>query len=65
MDDPQAIGASKALRGIDIADLQTAYRQFCKNETVARPAVDLGDAASGRRSWERGGVAARSAGAAA
>jgi hypothetical protein len=43
MDDPQAIGASKALRGIDIADLQTAYRQFCKNETVARPAVDLGD----------------------
>ena len=43
MDDPQAIGASKALRGIDIADLQTAYRQFCKNETVARPAVELGD----------------------
>jgi penicillin-binding protein 1A len=43
MDDPQAISASKALRGIDVADLQTAYRQFCKNETVARPAVDLGD----------------------
>ena len=43
MDDPQAIGASKALRGINIADLQTAYRQFCKNETVAQPAVDLGD----------------------
>jgi penicillin-binding protein 1A len=43
MDDPQAIGATKALRGIDIADLQTAYRQFCKNETVAQPAVDLGE----------------------
>ena len=43
MDDPQAIGASKALRGIDFADLQTAYRQFCKNEAVARPAVDLGE----------------------
>ena len=28
MDDPQAIGGSKALRGIDLADLQTAYRQF-------------------------------------
>ena len=43
MDDPQAIGGSKALRGIDLADLQTAYRQFCKSETVAHPAVDLGD----------------------
>jgi penicillin-binding protein 1A len=43
MDDPQAISGSKALRGIDFADLQTAYRQFCKNETVAKPAVDLGD----------------------
>ncbi len=43
MDDPQAISGSKALRGIDLADLQTAYRQFCKNETVVRPAVDLGD----------------------
>jgi penicillin-binding protein 1A len=43
MDDPQAINGSKALRGINIADLQTAYRQFCKNEMVAQPAVDLGD----------------------
>jgi penicillin-binding protein 1A len=43
MDDPQAIGGSKALRGIDFADLQTAYRQFCKNEAVARSAVDLGE----------------------
>jgi hypothetical protein len=30
-------------RGIDLADLQTAYRQFCKNATVAHSAVDLGD----------------------
>ena len=44
MDDPQAIaGESKAFRGIDFADLATAYRQFCKNETVAQPAVDLAD----------------------
>jgi hypothetical protein len=43
MEDPQAISGSKALRGIDFADLQTAYRQFCKNEPVARPAVDLGE----------------------
>jgi penicillin-binding protein 1A len=43
MDDPQAIGAPKALRGIDFADLQTAYRQFCKNEKVDHPAVDLGE----------------------
>jgi penicillin-binding protein 1A len=43
MDDPQAIGENKAFRGINFADLLTAYRQFCKNETVAVPAVDLGD----------------------
>jgi penicillin-binding protein 1A len=43
MDDPQAIAGTKALRGIDFADLQTAYRQFCKNETVEHPAVDLGE----------------------
>src|SRR5882757_3650292 len=44
MDDPQAIaGESKAFRGINFADLLTAYRQFCKNEKVATPAVDLGD----------------------
>jgi penicillin-binding protein 1A len=43
MDDPQAItGESKAFRGINFADLLTAYKQFCKNEKVAAPAVDLG-----------------------
>jgi len=34
---------SKAFRGINFTDLQTAYRQFCKDEKVAQPAVDLGD----------------------
>jgi penicillin-binding protein 1A len=44
LDDPQAIaGESKAFRGINFADLATAYRQFCKNETVAVPPVDLAD----------------------
>src|SRR5258708_24833534 len=44
MDDPQAVaGESKVFRGINFADLQTAYRQFCKNEKVATPAVDLAD----------------------
>src|SRR6266480_6254449 len=44
MDDPQAVaGENKAFHGINFADLQTAYRQFCKNEPVAVPAVDLGD----------------------
>jgi penicillin-binding protein 1A len=37
MDDPQAIGESKAFRGINFADLHIAYRQFCKNEKVSRP----------------------------
>src|ERR1700694_4199441 len=32
MDDPQAIGESKAFRGINFADRLTAHREFCKNE---------------------------------
>ncbi len=43
MDDPQAIGESKAFHGINFADLLTAYREYCKNEQVPTPAVDLGD----------------------
>src|SRR6476661_7115014 len=44
MDDPQPVaGENKAFHGINFADLQTAYRQFCKNEKVAVSAVDLGD----------------------
>src|SRR5262245_4196690 len=44
LDDPQAISnENKVFRGINFVDLQTAYRQFCKNEKVPVPAVDLGD----------------------
>jgi 1A family penicillin-binding protein len=43
MDDPQAVEGAKVLRGVDLADLQRAYKQFCKNEKVGRPAVDLGE----------------------
>ena len=43
LDDPKALGASaKAFHGINFADLNTAYRQFCKNETVDNPVVDMG-----------------------
>jgi len=43
LDDPKALGAgAKAFHGINFADLNTAYRQFCKNETVDTPVVDLG-----------------------
>jgi len=44
LDDPTAVGANiKAFHGINFADLNTAYHQFCKNETVANPVVDLAD----------------------
>src|SRR3989442_10482649 len=43
LDDPQAVGENKVFRGINLADLQMAYREFCKNERVAVLAVDLGD----------------------
>src|SRR5262249_59965012 len=31
MDDPQAVGAMKAFLGINLADLQMAYREFFSN----------------------------------
>jgi penicillin-binding protein 1A len=44
MDDPQALGdKNKEFRGINFADLQTAYRQFCKHQPVEHPVVDLGE----------------------
>ena len=43
LDDPKAVGSDiKAFHGINFADLNTAYTQFCKNESVAHPVVDLG-----------------------
>jgi penicillin-binding protein 1A len=43
LDDPKAFGAdAKAFHGLKFADLNTAYHQFCKNESVAYPVVDLG-----------------------
>ena len=43
LNDPKAIGADiKAFHGINFTDLNTAYHQFCKNENVANPVVDLG-----------------------
>jgi membrane carboxypeptidase/penicillin-binding protein len=43
LNDPKAVGADiKAFHGINFADLNTAYHQFCKNESVANQVVDLG-----------------------
>src|SRR4029453_3725558 len=44
MDEPDAVsGGHAAFRGINIRDLHTAYRQFCKNETIANSPVDIGE----------------------
>jgi len=44
MDDPGAVTSNaKVLQGLDFKDLVTAYRQFCKNESVASSPVDLGE----------------------
>jgi penicillin-binding protein 1A len=43
LNDPKAVGADiKAFHGINFSDLNTAYHQFCKNESVDNPVVDLG-----------------------
>ena len=42
LDDPKAVGANAAVfHGINFADLNTAYHQFCKNESLDKPVVDL------------------------
>jgi penicillin-binding protein 1A len=42
LDDPKAAGANaEAFHGINFADLKTAYQQFCKNEPLDKPVVDL------------------------
>src|SRR5262249_51129006 len=44
LDDPSAVGTKiKAFHGLDFGDLNTAYKQFCKNEDVANPVVDIGE----------------------
>jgi penicillin-binding protein 1A len=43
LDDPKAVGANaEVFHGINFGDLNTAYHQFCKNEPVDKPVVDLG-----------------------
>ena len=42
LDDPKAVGAEiKAFHGLNFADLNTAYHQFCKNEPITNPVVDM------------------------
>lgn len=42
LDDPKAAGAEiKPFRGLNFTDLNTAYHQFCKNEPIAAPVVDM------------------------
>src|SRR4029450_3782370 len=44
MDDPEAAsGGHVAFRGIKISDLHVAYRQLCKNESIANPALNIGE----------------------
>jgi membrane carboxypeptidase/penicillin-binding protein len=42
LDDPKAAGADiPAFHGVNFADLNTAYHQFCKNEPITSPVVDM------------------------
>jgi penicillin-binding protein 1A len=43
LDDPKAVGGDiQAFHGLNFADLNTAYHQFCKNEPITNPVVDIG-----------------------
>jgi penicillin-binding protein 1A len=42
LDDPKAFDAdTNVLHGLNFTDLNTAYRQFCKDEPITNPVVDL------------------------
>jgi membrane carboxypeptidase/penicillin-binding protein len=42
LDDPKAMGTEiEAFHGLNFNDLSTAYQQFCKNEPIANPVVDM------------------------
>ena len=42
LNDPAAAGANdKAFHGVSFTDLNSAYHQFCKNESLDKPVVDL------------------------
>jgi penicillin-binding protein 1A len=42
LDDPKAVGADiKAFHGLNFTDLNTAYHQFCKDEPITNPVVDM------------------------
>ena len=42
MDDPETMtGGVPQFRGINLTDLHTAYREFCKNETVENSPADI------------------------
>ncbi len=44
MDDPKAAaGDIPAFHGVNFSDLNTAYHQFCKNEPITNPVVDMGE----------------------
>ncbi len=44
MEDPEGVtGDLKVLQGLSFNDLHASYRQFCKNEMVQPPPVDLGE----------------------
>jgi len=43
LNDPSAVGANiPAFHGLNFGDLNNAYHQFCKNEPITTPVVDLG-----------------------
>ena len=43
LNDPKAMSSDvPAFHGVNFADLNTAYHQFCKNEPLTNPVVDLG-----------------------
>src|SRR5687768_775360 len=44
MDDPDVVsGGLPQFRGMNLGDLHTAYKQFCKNETVENSPVNITD----------------------
>jgi penicillin-binding protein 1A len=43
MADPKAVGEARSFRGIDLNDVQRAYKEFCKGDTSQPSVVDVGE----------------------
>src|SRR5512141_2984670 len=41
--DPKAVGGARVFRGIDLVEVQKAYKEFCSGEAAPPSVIDVGE----------------------